>query len=129
MSFPLEHFRSSSTSQLVQRHFFEQSLRKKEARSKVRFLPNHLDATIWRPWTLHPAAPLSTVSFTLGIIGILEYLQQFSDANNGILLASSRDTVPTTLTFLYLYLPTLIAVLYSTWWSWVDLDVKRLEPW
>jgi Protein of unknown function (DUF3433) len=23
----------------------------------------------------------------------------------------------------------LIAVLYSTWWSWVDLDVKRLEPW
>jgi Protein of unknown function (DUF3433) len=63
------------------------------------------------------------------IIGTLEYLQRISDLKHGIIFASSRETIPDASEFLYLYLPTLIAVLYSTWWSWVDLDVKRLEPW
>ena len=28
----------------------------------------------------------------------------------------------------YLYLPTIVSVLYGMAWAWVDLDVKRLEP-
>jgi hypothetical protein len=29
----------------------------------------------------------------------------------------------------YLYVPNIVAVLYSLIWSWVDLDVKRMQPW
>ncbi|KAL8801402.1 MAG: hypothetical protein Q9182_004466 [Xanthomendoza sp. 2 TL-2023] len=32
------------------------------------------------------------------------------------------------MSFGYLYLPTIIAILYSILWSWIDLDTKRLEP-
>ena len=129
MSFRLEHYRSSSTSQLVSRPSFEESSRNKEARSRESRLSERGKGPTWRPWTLHPTTLLATLTFTLGIIGILEYLQRISDAKHGLLFASSRDAIPDTSSFLYLYLPTLIAVLYSTWWSWVDLDVKRLEPW
>jgi hypothetical protein len=31
--------------------------------------------------------------------------------------------------FLYRFSPTIITVLYGIGWSWVDLDIKRLEPW
>lgn len=31
--------------------------------------------------------------------------------------------------FSYLYVPTIIAVLYSLIWSWIDLDAKRMQPW
>ena len=129
MSFPLEHLTPSSTSQLIRRTSFEQSPQIKESWSQARFLSDQCPIRKWRPWTLHPAILLSTLSFTLGIIALLEYLQRSSDANHGIAFAISRDTISLALTFLYLYLPTLIAVLYSTWWSWVDLDAKRLEPW
>lgn len=29
----------------------------------------------------------------------------------------------------YLYVPTIVAVLYSLIWSWIDLDAKRMQPW
>lgn len=129
MSFILEHFRSVLTSQLIQESSSKGFSQTKEARSNVRPLADHVVATRWRPWTLHPAALLSTLLFTLGIIGILEYLQRSSNANHGIAFASSRDAFSGATTFLSLYLPTLLAVLFSMWWSWVDLDIKRLEPW
>jgi hypothetical protein len=31
--------------------------------------------------------------------------------------------------FLYRYLPTVVIVLYDMGWSWIDLNVKRLEVW
>ena len=31
-------------------------------------------------------------------------------------------------TFAYLYLPTIVSVLYGMAWAWIDLDMKRLEP-
>lgn len=29
----------------------------------------------------------------------------------------------------YLYVPQILAVVYSLTWNWVDLDVKRMQPW
>ena len=43
----------------------------------------------------------------------------FADIDDGFSILQS---------FSLLYLPTIIAVVYSMLWSWVDLDVKRLEP-
>jgi Protein of unknown function (DUF3433) len=129
MSFRLEHYRSSSTSQLVSRPSFAESFEKKGAHCRESRLSERGRGAAWRPWTLHPTALIATLIFTIGIMGILEYLQRVSDAEHGIIFASDRDAIPDTSRFLYFFLPTLIAVLYSTWWSWVDVDVKRLEPW
>lgn len=129
MSFPIQHLTTSSTSQLSRRCFSERSSQTNRARARAQSSSSQATPAKWRPWTLHPAVLLSTMSFTLGIIGLLEYLQRLSNANHGIAFATSRDTFSKATTFLHLFFPTLIAVLYSTWWSWVDLDVKRLEPW
>lgn len=29
---------------------------------------------------------------------------------------------------MYLYFPTVIAVIFSMYWAWIDLDTKRMEP-
>ncbi|KAF7505916.1 hypothetical protein GJ744_012451 [Endocarpon pusillum] len=101
----------------------------KEARAQARCMNHHVVGKKWRPWTLHPVTLFSTALFTLGIIGILEFLQRYSDANHGIIFATKRDAFSTGWNFLFLTFPTLLAVVYSTWWSWIDLDVKRLQPW
>jgi Protein of unknown function (DUF3433) len=129
MSLPLERLQSSSTSQLIKGPPVEVFSQTKDARSQLRHLPDQVSISKWRPWTLHPVALLSTLFFIVGIIGILEYLQRLSDANHGIIFAVSRDAISDTSRLLYLYLPTVVAVIFSTSWSWVDLDVKRLEPW
>lgn len=129
MAIVLEHFRSSSTSQLIRKSPSVEPTENRKPSPQVRSLPNQVPTSHWRPKTLHPAALVVTLLFTLVLIGILEYLQRSSDANHGTVFASTRDAISNASTFLYLYFPTLIAVLYSTWWSWVDLDVKRLEPW
>ena len=43
----------------------------------------------------------------------------FADIDDGFSILQS---------FSLLYLPTILAVVYSMLWTWVDLDVKRLEP-
>lgn len=44
------------------------------------------------------------------------------------MFATSTNEIPIAQSFLYLYLPTIIALLYSIFWSWIDLQIKRLEP-
>jgi hypothetical protein len=69
----------------------------------------------------------------LMIIGleILAYLSVGKNNSNGggLAFAATVDDISTIATVSYLYLPTVIAVIYSIIWSWIDLDSKRLEPW
>lgn len=62
---------------------------------------------------------------------VLSYISLGKNNSNGrgLAFAASVDDISTIATVSYLYLPTVIAVLYSMVWSWVDLDSKRLEPW
>lgn len=69
---------------------------------------------------------------TLVLIAGLELLSQISMNNGnggGLVFAKTVDDIPMGYTFVYLYLPTVVAVIYSMTWSWIDLDTKRLEPW
>ncbi|KAL8892733.1 MAG: hypothetical protein Q9192_005571 [Flavoplaca navasiana] len=84
------------------------------------------ETSSWKPVTLRPPFLLGIVAITLGFIALLEYLSQRSRMYGGI--AFAKDQFSLAVTFAYLYFPTLIAVLYSMLWSWVDLDTKRLEP-
>ena len=85
-----------------------------------------VEALSWKPVTLRPPLLLSIVVLTLAFIAILEYLSQKSQIDGGI--AFTKDRFSPAVSFAYLYLPTIIAVLYSILWSWIDLDTKRLEP-
>jgi len=62
------------------------------------------------------------------LISILQYLLTYSESQKGILFASDVNQLPLRQSFFYLYLPTIIAVLFSFLWTWIDLDAKRLEP-
>lgn len=81
---------------------------------------------MWKPLSLRAPLLLSVAAFTAGLIVVLEYLSRVSRRDGG--LAFTDGSFSTFITFSYLYLPTLIAVVYSMIWSWVDLDAKRLEP-
>ena len=82
----------------------------------------------WRPFTLM-AFTLTTMLFiTLLLLALVIYVLMESRRNGGILLAASIDEEYTIYTFICSYLPTLIVVLYTIAWGWIDLDVKRMEP-
>lgn len=88
----------------------------------------------WKPITLRAPVLGSFILVSLGLIVLLEILSHISTQNNdanggGIAFAASVEEVSVIATFGYLYLPTAMAVCYNMLWSWVDLDVKRLEPW
>ncbi|KFY51237.1 hypothetical protein V496_08896 [Pseudogymnoascus sp. VKM F-4515 (FW-2607)] len=89
---------------------------------------------LWKPATLRFPVLGSIFTVTvLMIIGleILAYLSIGKNNSNGggLAFAATVDDISTVATVSYLYLPTVIAVIYSMVWSWVDLDSKRLEPW
>ena len=82
----------------------------------------------WKPATLKGPWLLSTAVCLLAWVGILEYVSQQSLRKGGFVFAPSPEDFTYAVTFLTSYLPTIVAVMLSVSWSWVDLDVKRLEP-
>ena len=62
------------------------------------------------------------------LIVIIQLLLIRSKKNSGLLFASNINDLPLSKTFNYLYLPTIISVLYGFVWTWIDLDIRRLEP-
>lgn len=82
----------------------------------------------WKPFTLSPLALGGLIVFTALLLAVVEASRQISEQKGGVLFADNLDDLPGTQTFAYLYLPTMIAIMYSIVWAWVDLDVKRMEP-
>ena len=85
----------------------------------------------WKPFTLKLPLLGCIALVSVGLIAVLEVLSHMSGGENGggLSFAPTVNDLSTVAIAGYLYLPTVIAVLYSMMWSWVDLDVKRLEPW
>lgn len=76
-------------------------------------------------------APVLCAVIVISIVlaGVIEYLAQTSQKQGGLALSPSEDEIPQTVNIAYLYLPTTVAVLYSLLWTWIDLDVRRMQPW
>lgn len=66
---------------------------------------------------------------SLLLASLLEVLAQQSQKAGGLSLVKNPNDLPSWVTFSYLYIPTIIAVIFSLAWSWIDLDVKRMQPW
>lgn len=76
-------------------------------------------------------APVLTLVIltTLALAGVIEFLAQKSHRKGGLGLSDTPDGIRLTVRFGYLYAPTIVAVCYSLIWTWVDLDVRRMQPW
>lgn len=82
----------------------------------------------WKPFTFKAGFLIPLFLVTCGFVVALEVLRIQSDQNGGLLFANSLDSYVVWQTFLYRYLPTIIAVTYGMVLAILDLDVKRLEP-
>lgn len=71
----------------------------------------------------------AVVVISLGLAAVLEFLAQKSQRQGGLALSSSEDDISESVNIAYLYMPTTVAVLYSLLWTWIDLDVRRMQPW
>lgn len=92
-------------------------------------LPNlDLPSQPWRPTTFRRPFMAAMILLTAILIAALVILLQISSHRQGILFAEEINNLPLHRSFSYLYLPTIISVVYSFLWSWIDLDIKRLEP-
>lgn len=85
----------------------------------------------WKPVTVKLPVLGSIFLVTIALIAGLEVLYHRSTGKNGggLAFAATIDELSTLDMASYLYLPTTLAVVYAMVWAWVDLDVKRLEPW
>lgn len=82
----------------------------------------------WRPVSLRTLSLLFVIIFPLGLSVIILVLLHRSLRNGGVIFFNDINDVSGPTQFLFLYLPTVLAVIYSLLWAWIDLDVRRLEP-
>ena len=82
----------------------------------------------WLPFTLRATYLALLVCISLLLLGIIELLRQITHHNQGVFFVEDTSQIPSALFFAYNYIPAISAVVYSTLWILIDLDVKRLEP-
>ena len=70
------------------------------------------------------------ILLSVALLATVEALRQISNRDHGLLQVndSNPSDLPTGTTILYTYVPSIVGVLYSILWSFVDADMKRLEP-
>lgn len=71
---------------------------------------------------------LLMLGITLGLITIVAICLAKSQAQQGLIFSRDISDLKFWESFSYLYLPTVISVLYGLLWSWIDLDARRFEP-
>lgn len=71
---------------------------------------------------------VATVVVCWAIIAVLQIFLTQSQRDGGIVFAASISDLPLHQRFLYSHLPTVLAVLFSIYWAWIDLETKRMEP-
>lgn len=86
------------------------------------------ESSLWKPPALRTPVLIFTVLLSWGLIAVLQYHLHISQRDNGIIFATRISDLPLRDIFLYLYFPTILAVIFSIYWSWIDLETKRLEP-
>jgi hypothetical protein len=82
----------------------------------------------WKPISLRLPFLTFVLLVTSALIVVLQWLLYTSQTIGGVIFAPSINDLPLSKTFGYLYAPTIIAVVYGLLWSWIDLDIKRMEP-
>ncbi|KAH9882358.1 hypothetical protein J1614_000594 [Plenodomus biglobosus] len=87
-----------------------------------------LARSFWKPAALRAPVLIFTAFTCWSLIAILQYFLIKSQQDGGILFAPKISNLPRSQQFLYLYFPTVLAVIFSMYWAWIDLETKRMEP-
>ncbi|KAE8153809.1 hypothetical protein BDV25DRAFT_148831 [Aspergillus avenaceus] len=82
----------------------------------------------WRPAPLRAPFLLSLATLLLLLLVLLEVLRQYSNHYGGIIFYKQIADLPTVVSVAYIYVPTAIALVVVTLWSFFAFDVMRLEP-
>ncbi len=69
-----------------------------------------------------------TLAICWSLIAVLQYFLSKSQRDQGVIFAPSISDLPLRRTFIYQYFPTIVAVIFSIYWAWIDLETKRMEP-
>jgi len=83
----------------------------------------------WKPRSIRPPVIIPLIVLSLALAAVIEFFAQKSSRQGGLALSASPDDIPAIVNFSYLALPTVFAILYGLVWSWIDLDVRRIQPW
>ncbi|KAH7128103.1 hypothetical protein B0J11DRAFT_458434, partial [Dendryphion nanum] len=62
------------------------------------------------------------------LIAVLQYFLTKSQNEGGVIFAPRVNDLPLRQSFVYLYFPTILAVIFSIYIVWIDVDAKRYEP-
>ncbi|KAJ8128997.1 hypothetical protein O1611_g4636 [Lasiodiplodia mahajangana] len=84
----------------------------------------------WRAFSVRRPYLFVLLALSLSLLATIETLRRVNNHRHGIqhLDGSNPTSLTVGQTVLYSYIPTITAVIYSTLWSYVDSDTKRLEP-
>jgi hypothetical protein len=82
----------------------------------------------WKPLALRAPVLILSIAMCWSLIAVLQILLWKSQRDGGLIFAPSINDLPLRQTFLYLYFPTIVAVVFSIYWAWIDLETKRMEP-
>ncbi|KAH7396348.1 hypothetical protein BKA66DRAFT_409716 [Pyrenochaeta sp. MPI-SDFR-AT-0127] len=82
----------------------------------------------WKPTALRAPILIFTLLMCWSLIAVLQIMLTRSQRDSGIIFAPRISDLPLSQTFLYLYFPTILAVIFSIFWAWIDLEAKRMEP-
>ena len=88
----------------------------------------YLASKTWKPLALRAPVLIITIAICWSLIAVLQILLTRSQRDSGVIFAPKINDLPLNQTFLYLYFPTIVAVLFSIYWTWIDLETKRMEP-
>ncbi|PHH90666.1 hypothetical protein CDD83_2993 [Cordyceps sp. RAO-2017] len=85
----------------------------------------------WKPLSIRGPILGTLVVVSLLMAAATELLARRSQAHGGLALVPSLrvDDIPRSVAFAYRYVPNIVATVYGLAWSWVDLDVRRMQPW
>jgi len=82
----------------------------------------------WKPWTHKAYFLVPTILASGALIAVLQVYLERSIRDTGLLFGSKINDLSLDQRFPYLYLPTIVSIVLSFAWAWLDLDVRRLQP-
>ena len=82
----------------------------------------------WKPFTLKTYTLAGIIALCLFLVWVIEFLTIYKSKHGALTFADGNGRFTALQSFSYLYLLTILAVFLGMFYSWVDSDVKRLEP-
>lgn len=71
---------------------------------------------------------VSFIGVSIVLAALIEFLAQKSQKEGGLGLSQTSQEASFAV-MISQYIPTAIAVVYSLLWTWIDMDIRRIQPW